>query len=151
MTLSPSSRRHFLHTASAAGLAALIPGGTRPELFAAEPAAAPAAETLAGHLHASLTPAQRQQICFPWNYQHPKFGLLRTRVANNWQATQPEVASDFFTTTQQGLIREIFESLITPAWQPRFDRQLEDDCGGFAMARVSRCWASRAPGSFSFC
>ena len=144
------SRRRFLHTASAAGVAAIIPGGTRSELFAAEPATTPTAETLAGQLHASLTPAQRTQVCFPWDYRHPKFGLLRTRVANNWQASQPEIASDFFTTTQQGLVREIFESLITPEWQRRFDRQLEDDCGGFGFGQSLALLGDPGSGRFQF-
>lgn len=144
------SRRRFLHTASAAGVAAFIPGGTRPELFAAEPVSTPTAETLAGQLHASLTPAQRAQVCFPWDYRHPKFGLLRTRVANNWQASQPEIASDFFTTAQQGLVREIFESLITPEWQPRFDRQLEDDCGGFGFGQSIALLGDPGSGRFQF-
>ncbi len=148
-TVRPS-RRNFLHTASAAGVAAFIPGGTRPELFATEPAITPTAETLAGQLHASLTPAQRTQVCFPWDYRHPKFGLLRTRVANNWQASQPEIASDFFTATQQGLVREIFESLITPEWQPRFDRQLEDDCGGFGFGQSIALLGDPGSGRFQF-
>ena len=29
-----------------------------------------------------------QEICFAWDYQDPKRGLLRTRVANNWHITK---------------------------------------------------------------
>ena len=136
--------------ATATGLAALIPGGSRPELFAAEPAVQPTAETLAGQLHASLSPQQRRVVCVPWDYQHPKFGLLRTRVANNWQATAPEIADDFFTGEQQALVRDIFESLITPAWQPRFDKQLEDDCGGFGRSQSIALIGEPGSGKFQF-
>ncbi len=150
----PLSRRSLLHhistVAAGTGIAGIVPGGSRPELFAAEPAAAPDAETLAGRLHASLSEQQRQQVCVPWDYRHPRFGLLRTRVANNWQATKPEIAGDFFTGEQQELIREIFEGLITPAWQPRFDRQLEDDCGGFGHSQSVALIGEPGSGAFQF-
>ncbi len=142
--------RRLANAATATGLAALIPGGSRPELFAAEPAAKSVAETLAGRLHASLTPQQRRQVCVPWDYRHPKFGLLRTRVANNWQATKPEIADEFFSGEQQAVVREIFESLITPEWQPRFDQQLEDDCGGFGHSQSFALIGEPGSGKFQF-
>jgi hypothetical protein len=151
---SALTRRKLLRglstAATATGLATLIPGGSQPELFAAEPATKPTAETLAGQLHASLTPQQRQVVCVPWDYRHPKFGLLRTRVANNWQATAPEIADDFFTGEQQSLVRDIFESLITPEWQPRFDKQLEDDCGGFGRSQSIALIGEPGSGKFQF-
>ena len=114
----------------------------------AEPAAS--AETLAGRLHASLTPAQRSEVCFPWDYRHPKFGLLRTRVGNNWIATKPFVMSDFFTSDQQRLVREIFEGLIEPGWHGRFDRQLEDDTGGFGHEQSIALIGEPGSGTFQF-
>lgn len=154
MPASSVTRRRLLRdlstAAAATGLSTLLPGGSRPELFAAEPAVKPTAETLAGRLHASLSPQQRKLICVPWDYRHPKFGLLRTRVANNWQATKPEIADDFFTGEQQALVREIFESLITPEWQPRFDRQLEDDCGGFGHSQSVALIGEPGSGKFQF-
>jgi hypothetical protein len=108
------SRRRLLAGAAACAGSAAIGG-----LHAEQPQAA-TAETLAGRLHASLTPAQREQVCFPWDYRHPKFGLLRTRVGANWNATEPTVAGDFFTKDQQRLVREIFEQLIEPDWHARF-------------------------------
>jgi len=128
------SRRRFISTA-AGGLGGLSIPAAMPGLIAAEPAqAAPAArsaETLAGMLHESLTPQQRAEVCVPWDFVHPRFGLLRTRVANNWKATDPDVAGNFFTPDQRQLVRDIFEQLVAPEWHARFYKQMEDDSGGF--------------------
>ena len=107
-------------------------------------------ESLAARLHASLTDAQRRQVCFAWDYVHPKFGLLRTRVGNNWNATEPDVAGDFFTKEQRGLIREIFEGLIEPDWHARFDKQLEDDTGGFGHGQSVALIGEPGSGTFQF-
>ena len=74
---------------------------------------------------------QKKNVCFDWNHQDPQRGLLRTFIANNWNITRPEVKSDFYTPEQQAIIREIFEGIIQPDWHARFDKQLEDDSGGF--------------------
>ena len=136
------SRRDFL-AGAAATLAAR--GVVR-----AEAPAAVTSETLAARLHASLAPAQRKAVCFPWDYRHPKFGLLRTRVGNNWNATEPEIASDFFTKDQQRLVREVFEGLVDPAWHERFDRQMEDDCGGFGHGQSLALIGEPGSGTFQF-
>ncbi len=137
------SRRRFLAGAVALPAAA--------GLSAAEPATATTPESLAGLLHESLTPTQREAICFPWNYRHPKFGLLRTRIGNNWNATAPEVAGDFYTKDQRRLIRDIFEQLIEPDWHARFDKQLEDDAGGFGHSQsVALIGEPGAGGKFQF-
>lgn len=138
------SRRRLLAGAAACAGGAVI-GGLR-----AEQPLATAAETLAGRLHASLTPAQREKVCFPWDYRHPKFGLLRTRVGNNWNATEPAVKSDFFTADQQRLVREIFEQLIEPEWHARFDKQMEDDCGGFGHDQSIALLGEPGSGQFQF-
>ena len=112
------------------------------------PASSP--ESLAGMLHASLTPAQREAICFPWDYAQRKFGLLRTRVGANWNATEPEVASDFYTADQQELVRAIFDRLIEPEWHARFARQMEDDCGGFGHGHTVALIGEPGSGKFQF-
>jgi hypothetical protein len=154
------SRRRFLAgsvSATAAGLT--IP--TNPaRLLAEEPKAVAAgtaaaatqqsSETLAGLLHASLTPKQREKVCFPWDHVHPKFGLLRTRVANNWNATEPDVAGSFFNGEQRRLIRDIFEQLIAPEWHARFDKQLEDDTGGFGHGQSIALIGEPGSGRFQF-
>ena len=120
-----------------------------PFMSAAEPAA-PTAETLASRLHASLSPDQRSKVCVPWDYVHPKFGLLRTRVGNNWNATAPAVKGDFFSKEQQQLVREIFERLIDPDWHARFDKQLEDDTGGFGHDQSVALIGEPGSGKFQF-
>jgi hypothetical protein len=112
------------------------------------PASTP--ESLAGMLHASLTPAQQQAICFPWDHVHPQFGLLRTRVGANWNCTEPEVASGFFTSDQKEIVRAIFERLIDPEWHARFDRQMEDDCGGFGHGHSVALIGVPGSGKFQF-
>jgi hypothetical protein len=140
------SRRQLL--AGAAGIVA----ARGPLAVAADAAAAPAttAESLAGVLHESLTSEQRAKVCFPWDYEDPKFGLLRTRVGNNWNATEPEVAGRFFTKDQQRLVREIFEQLIEPDWHARFDKQMEDDCGGFGHGHSIALIGEPGSGKFQF-
>jgi hypothetical protein len=144
------SRRGFLAGTAAALAAHGLVDGLVDGLAHGEAPAAPTAETLAARLHTALTPSQRQAICFPWNHRHPKFGLLRTRVGNNWNATDPEIASDFFTADQRRLVREIFESLVDPAWHERFDRQMEDDCGGFGHGQSIALLGEPGSGTFQF-
>jgi len=148
------SRRHFLVGSAGAAAAALsLPAGSG-HLFGDEPAATAIAqkssETLAGLLHASLSPQQREKVCFPWDHVHPKFGLLRTRVANNWNATEPDVAGSFFNGEQKRLIRDIFEQLIAPEWHARFDKQLEDDTGGFGHSQSIALIGEPGSGQFQF-
>jgi hypothetical protein len=132
-TLPELSRRRFLAGSLTTAGGMLAGGRVRAE--AANPAAV-GSETLAARLHASLSPEQQERICVPWDYKHPKFGLLRTRVANNWKATDPDIASDFFTADQKQLVREIFEQLIAPEWHARFYKQMEDDTGGFGHGQA---------------
>lgn len=148
------SRRHFL-AGSAGAAAAVAHSAGSGLLLGNEPAATAAvaqqsSETLAGLLHASLTPQQREQVCFAWDHVHPKFGLLRTRVANNWNATKPDVAGNFFTGDQRRLIRDIFEQLIAPEWHARFDKQLEDDTGGFGHGQSIALIGEPGSGQFQF-
>lgn len=141
------SRRHLLRSSAAMAAAAAI---RSPLVSAADVAAADSAETLAGRLHASLSPDQRSKVCVPWDYVHPKFGLLRTRVGNNWNATAPAVKGDFFSKDQQQLVREIFERLIDPDWHARFDKQLEDDTGGFGHDQSVALIGEPGSGKFQF-
>jgi hypothetical protein len=121
----PIDRRTFLE--STAAVAAALTAGP---VFGAD-ATAPTAETIVGHLYATLSNDQKQAVCFPWDHVDKKRGLLRTFVANNWNITDPEINSDFYTSEQRDLIRKVFESIIHPDWHARYDKQLEDDAGGF--------------------
>jgi hypothetical protein len=144
-TLSGLPRRSFL-----TGAVAAVGGISLPGLGRSEEHAAKTPETLAQLLHAGLSPQQRKAVCFPWEYVHPKFGLLRTRVANNWNASAPTVAGDFFTKDQQRLVRDIFEHLIEPEWHVRFDKQLEDDAGGFGHDQSIALIGTPGSGQFQF-
>jgi hypothetical protein len=125
---SEFSRREFL---KAAGATALAVGAAPLVGRTAFAASEKTPETVANVLYESLTPKQRETICFDWDYIDPERGLLRTRVANNWNITQPNVTDDFYTKDQQAMIREIFEGIIQPDWHDRIYKQLEDDAGGY--------------------
>lgn len=89
------------------------------------------AESLVQLLHESLSPRQKEVVCFDWNHREEERGLLRTRVAANWQITDPSVYSDFFDHDQQYMIRAIVENVLHPEFHTRFDKQQLDDAGGF--------------------
>jgi len=145
-------RRDFLATAAVVtGSAAAAASGLGP-LWAIAKDVPPAAkkptgtpESLVKVLYDTLTDAQKKAVCFDWNYQHPQKGLLRTRVENNWNITPQFLAGGvldpatrkvdssikFYTGDQQAIVRSLWEGLITPEWQPKIDKQLDDDAGGF--------------------
>jgi hypothetical protein len=120
-----TDRRGFLWTA-AAGAAALTTGSP----LRAAPTLSSPPETAVKALYDSLTPEQRQVVCFDWDYVDPKRGLLRTFVSNNWQITGKPILSDFFTKSQQGIVHDIYNGLLNPEWHERFAKQLKDDTGG---------------------
>ena len=87
-------------------------------------------EALALSLHASLSETQRKEICLDWDHQDPKLGIVRRFIANHWQVTRPVIASEFFSTHQRKLLRQLFRSLLDPRWHDSFIKQLSDDTGG---------------------
>ncbi|MEZ6071828.1 MAG: DUF3500 domain-containing protein [Pirellulales bacterium] len=125
-------RRDFLKTAGAVVAVGSVPGLVR-SVSAGEAAQASTPESIVGHLYESLTPGQREKICFDWNYMDPERGLLRTRVANNWQITEPAINDDFYTDDQRQMILDIFHGIVRPEWHERYAKQMEDDCGGFGF------------------
>lgn len=142
--MHPLSRRELLQTGSLLGAVALAPS-----LFAgSSSAAAPSCESLTQQLYESLTAKQREEICFGWDHVDPKRGLLRTRVANNWQITRPSINDDFYTADQKHVMRGIFESMINPEWHERYDRQLEDDMGGFGYEQSIAIFGTPGDGKF---
>jgi hypothetical protein len=125
---SEFSRRDFLKTAGAAALAV----GAAPLVArAAEIPSGSTPESVSKLLYQSLTPEQSKVICFDWDHMDPQRGLLRTRVANNWKITEPNITSDFYTKDQQAMVKYIFEHIIQPDWHERIYKQLEDDAGGY--------------------
>ncbi|HUY90693.1 MAG TPA: DUF3500 domain-containing protein [Pirellulales bacterium] len=148
---SEISRRMFLQTAGAASAAVVAAGSLPLWATAAEtPATASTPETLVKTLYESLSDKQRKTICFAWDYQDPKRGLLRTRVANNWQITDPEISSDFYTGDQQAMIRKIFEGMLQPDWHEKIDRQLEDDAGGYGREQTIAIFGAPGADKFEF-
>ena len=105
-------------------------------------------ESLVKSLFDSLSPQQRQVVCFDWDYTSKDWGLLRTRVANNWKITKPTILSDFYNKDQRELVRAIFEGLLDPAWHKRFDKQLQDDMGGWGKGQSLAIFGT--PGSQKF-
>ena len=138
-------RRQFMTTA-----AAISAGG----LICAKPTLAdavtkqPTAESLTRHLYEALSDQQRKQVCFDWDHRHPKRGLLRTFVANNWNITPHEINSDFYSDDQRELIRGVFEAMIHPSWHERYDQQLDDDAGGFGNEQSIAIFGRPGDGNF---
>lgn len=139
-------RRDFIKTASAATLAVASPSlllGTD-----SQPARTP--ETLVKTLFDSLDEKQRAAVCFAWDHQDDERGLLRTRVANNWQVTRPTIGSDFFTKDQQEIIRAVFEGIYNPEWLPKIEKQLKDDAGGYGRRQSIAIFGNPGEDKFEF-
>src|SRR5689334_17129560 len=88
------NRRRFLKTSAVAaaalgGISALPNWAVAKDAAEASSTAAKSApESLVKVLYETLTPKQKEDLCFEWDHQDKKRGLLRTFVANNWQITQ---------------------------------------------------------------
>jgi hypothetical protein len=167
------SRRHFL---AAGGAAALALGGVPVWAEEGKKAAATATttakvtaestpESLVKVLYDTLSPKQKEEICFDWDYVEsktrpglngrnaPARGLLRTYVANNWQITSHSLVSNkdkFYNDEQRDIVRKIFEGLIQPEWQKKIDKQLEDDAGGFGLEQSIAIFGKPGDGKFEF-
>lgn len=140
------NRRVFLESTAAAAIAtgSVITSGL--QVTAAE--TAPNAESVVGTLYSTLSDQQKKSICFDWNHQDEKRGLLRSFVANNWNITKPEINDDFYTDEQRDLITKVFESIIHPAWHERYYQQLEDDAGGFGNEQSIAIFGKPGEGKF---
>lgn len=142
------TRRQFVKTVGAA--AAVASTVALPHAASAAPSASKASsENLANKLYHSLSPAQRQKVCFPWDYTDER-GLLRMHVANNWQITREKVASSFFTGEQQQMIEALYFGLYDPVWKDRIRKQLADDAGGYGKAQSIALFGAPESGKFEF-
>jgi len=144
-------RRHFLQK-TALGAAAMAvsgwPSDTRSAVGETAPQTLP--ETIVKLLYDSMTEQQRAEVCFGWDYIDPRRGLLRTRVSNNWNVTDPEINSGFYTDDQRAMIREIFEGIVHPDWHARIDKQLDDDAGGFGESQSIAIFGEPGESKFEF-
>jgi hypothetical protein len=150
-------RREFLTTAGSvvigAGALGVLPAGrvwAKAKAVAESSDAAKSPESLVKVLHDTLSPKQRETMCFSWDYKDPKRGLLRTRVANNWDITKQFIKSDFYTNDQQAIIRHIFEGIISPEWHARIDKQLGDDSGGYGAHNSIAIFGEPGSDKFEF-
>ncbi|WP_436716832.1 DUF3500 domain-containing protein [Roseiconus lacunae] len=143
-------RRTFLQGASAVAAATTAAPMISPlsESLSAAESATTSAESLVGRLYSTLSQQQRNDVCFDWNHQDPKRGLLRTFVANNWNVTRHEIVDDFYSDEQRELITQIFESIVHPNWHERYYRQLEDDAGGFGVEQSIAIFGKPNEGKF---
>ncbi len=142
-------RREFFRI-TAAGAAAVAASSVLPEVVAAEGAASDASETLVKRLCDSLSAEQKRTVCFDWDHQDARRGLLRTRVGANWHITEPAISSEFFTVEQQRIIRGVFDGIIAPEWRAKFDKQLQDDTGGFGNGQNIAIFGKPGDGKFEF-
>jgi hypothetical protein len=152
-------RREFLTSTASVVLGATALGSALPAgrvwaqvantAAVAASAAASSPETLVKVLFDTLSPKQRESICFDWDHQDKERGLLRTRVANNWDITEHYINDDdHYTKDQQKIIRGIFEGIINPEWHKRIDKQLDDDSGGYGAQQSIAIFGT--PGSEKF-
>jgi hypothetical protein len=116
-------RRAFI-----AGAAAALVAGPR---VGAAPTPKSASETAVAALYESLTPDQKKDICFDWDFVDVKRKMkLREIVSANWQITPHAIRGNFYTPKQQHLIHDVFTGLIHPDWRARYEKEIKDDCGG---------------------
>ncbi len=148
MTAKNWNRREFLRVAGAGAGALTVGTLGQPAPQVARAADTKTPETLVKTLYDSLSEAQRNEVCFAWDFQDPQRGLLRTRVSNNWHITKPVIKSDYFTSDQQAMVRQIWENLIRPEWQARVDKQLKDDAGGFGLQQNIAIFGKPGDGKF---
>lgn len=143
-------RRDFLRVTSLGLAAAATANLAIPGADAADPPAASPPETLVKLLFDSLSDTQKKEVCFAWDHQDPQRGLLRTRISNNWHITKPTINSDFFTSDQKHVVRQLFEGLIQPEWHARIDKQLKDDAGGFGNSQNFAIFGQPGTKQFEF-
>ncbi len=144
-------RRGFLRAAGAAAASVALPLGAAGRVLAAPTPNSPA-ETAVKALYQTLTPKQKEVVCFAWDYvdTKKKRGLLRTHVSNNWQITDPHIKSDFYTREQQGIIYDIFKGVINPDWEKRLLKQLKDDTDGAEWGQHQSLAIFGTPGEEKF-
>lgn len=142
---SQIDRRTFLQSVSAATAATATLGVAGEAIANTESVSA---ESLVARLYGTLSDVQKKDICFDWDHQDRKRGLLRTFVANNWNVTKHEILDDFYDDEQRELITDIFESIIHPDWHERYYQQLEDDAGGFGNEQSIAIFGKPGEGKF---
>ena len=144
---SHTTRRDFIRVVGAGVAAASVP--QLPGVATAEDSTAATSESLVKKLYDTLTPAQKDEICFDWDHKDDR-GILRTHVSNNWNITETSfnVGGNFYSKEQQDIIEAMFWGLYNPEWHDRIRKQLKDDAGGYGKAQTLAIFGT--PGSDKF-
>jgi len=135
------TRRDFIKTTTAAGLAAASSGLLTglPAVAKESPAGQP--ETLVQQLYGTLKEEQKKTIVFPFDHE------LRSAINNNWHITKTRLDRDF-TKDQQDLVRQIFDGLHSPEWAEKVVGQIDHD-GGFGGSSIA-LFGEPGSGKFEF-
>jgi hypothetical protein len=93
-------------------------------------------------LYQSLSPQQRAQVCFDWDFRvnirygrkplwqpDPNGIRLRTHVSNAWLITPHLLGSPFYSDEQRHLVLDVMRSVLTPEWVDKIQQQGRDDSG----------------------
>ena len=139
----PLARREFIRGALTAAVGAsalarpIVAAPTTPA-----PMAKNASEKAILALDASLSPEQKREICFPWDFRvnirygrkplwiaDPQGILLRSHVSNAWLVTGHTIGSSFFSDEQRALIVDVLRTIYSPAWVEKILQQGRDDTG----------------------
>ena len=140
------SRRGFVQSVGAVASVAAI----APRMGIAEEAAKAAPESLVTKLFHSLTPSQKEEVCFDWDHKDDR-GLLRMHVSNNWQITgDHKIATGYYSKDQQDMIEALFWGLYSPDWHDRIKKQLQDDAGGYGKEQSIAIFGQPGTGKFEF-
>jgi len=139
------SRRDFVRKVTGIAVAgSLLPAVTSPRGAWAAPTPSSKAETAVKRLYDSLSEKTRKEICRPFD------DPLRSKISANWQITKPKIEDEaYFNKDQQALIDEIFKSIVSPDGYERFQKQMDDDAGGFGDYHVA-IFGTPGSGQFEF-
>lgn len=140
------TRRNFVQTVGATAAVAAVSS----RVGSAANGTPATSETLVKKLYDTLTPAQKEEICFDWDHKDDR-GLLRMHVSNNWQITgDHKIASDFYTADQKDIIEALFWGMYSPDWKDRIKKQLQDDAGGYGKQQSIAIFGQPNTGKFEF-
>ncbi len=136
------SRRQFLRTSAAAGVAVGVPiiGRAAPAAESGQPRS----ETLVKTLYESLDERQRKLICFGFDH------AARHKIDNNWHITRLRLGDDF-TADQQAMVKEIFMGLHSEEYAQTVYDQVVHDSGaaGFGDSSIA-LFGEPGSGNFEF-
>jgi len=136
------SRREFVRTVGTAAVAAAAaPLAVTGRSALAAPTKSSPAETAVKQLFDSLSAEQAKIICLPFDHES------RFRISANWDVTEPEIGSDFYTGEQRVLIKEILKNVTSEDGYERILKQMDDDSGGLDQ---SYCALFGEPGTDQF-